>query len=288
MFAFRLWSHFGVFRDPITITQNVTFSIPPKTTIGGMLAAILGIDYNDYFNDPEYFDFKYSLVLKSPIRKQSFSQNYIEDYTGKSHLKHDSMKKVIYSALSLEKVIEENDIKNQDSFFNTDENVFNEEIEKAKGNYQKDLKKFWDRISGKMPKPKPIRRELLINPNYLIFIKDFKFEKQAISILKSHNSGFAFYMGNSEFSANYKFVECEKSVGKYLSQIESFTQSNDNISFESGKKYTTIYAATKAVNDRQYRDYKRITISDNGISFQEPVKGYFIQTSIGDYRCEFI
>ena len=250
MFAFRLWSHFGAFRDPITITQNVTLSIPPKTTIGGLLAAILGIDYNNYFNDFEYFNFKYSLVLNTPIRKQSFTQNYIEDYTSKSHLKHDSMKKFIQSAITIEK--------------------------------------FWERASSKMPKPKPIRRELLMNPSYLIFIKDFKYENQAVSMLKSHNSGFALYMGNTEFSANYQYLECEKTIEKQQLEVDSFTLLQDSIKFEPGKKYTTIYAATKVVNDRQYRDFKRITISSNRISFQEPENGYLIKTSIGNYHCEFI
>ena len=55
MFCFKLWSQFGVFRDPLTITQNMTFPIPPKTTVGGMLAAILGIDYNELFERPGIF-----------------------------------------------------------------------------------------------------------------------------------------------------------------------------------------------------------------------------------------
>lgn len=250
MFAFKLWSHFGAFRDPITITQNITLSIPPKTTIGGILAAILGIDYNDYFNDSEYFNFKYSLVLNTPIRKQSFTQNYIEDYTSKSHLKHESMKKIIKSEMTIDK--------------------------------------FWEKVKFKMPKPKPIRRELLMNPSYLVFIREFKFENKVISLLKSHNSRFALYMGNTEFSANYQYVKCEKAIRKKLSEIESFTSFQDCIMFEARKKYTTIHAATKVVNDRQYRDFKRITISTNGISFQEPVPGFLIKTSIGDFRCEFI
>ncbi len=250
MFAFNLWSRFGAFRDPITITQNVTLSIPPKTTIGGILAAILGIDYNDYFNDSDFFDFKYSLVLNTPIRKQSFTQNYIEDYTSKSHLKHDSMKKLIQSAITIEK--------------------------------------FWERLSSKMPKPKPIRRELLLNPDYLIFVKDFKYENQAVEMLKSHKTCFALYMGNTEFPANYKFVECGNIFEKQLSKIDSFTLFQDNIKFEAEKKYTTTYTATKVVNKRQYRDFKRITISDNGIIFQKPKSGHLIQTSIGNYHCEFI
>ena len=260
MFAFELWGRFGAFRDPITVTQNVTLSIPPKTTIGGMLAAILGIDYNDYFNDPEYFDFKYSLVLNSSIRKQSFSQNYVSMYTPRSASKLKGIRAII------------------------NDNTLHKKEELSLENFRFTIKK-----DPKYKTPtKPIRRELLINPSYLIFIKDFKYEKKAVSMLKAHKSSFALYMGNSEFPANYEFVECEKSIGKGLSQIKSFTQSDKKINFESVKKYTTIYAATKAMNNRQYRDFKRITISDNGISFHEPVDGYFIQTSIGDYSCEFI
>jgi len=47
-------------RDPITISQNLSLPLPPKTTIGGMMASILGI--NNYFEDEEYFDFAYSCI----------------------------------------------------------------------------------------------------------------------------------------------------------------------------------------------------------------------------------
>ena len=285
MFAFKLWSHFGVFRDPITITQNVTFSIPPKTTIGGMLAAILGIDYNDYFENPQYFDFQYSLVLKNPIRKQSFSQNYVEDYTKKSHLKHGSMKKVIQSSINFEKIKNENVVQSSLSDY---DKIENEVVLEAKNKHQKELTEFWDRIRVKMPKPKPIRRELLMNPSYVIFIKDYMFEDEIIEFLKSHNTGFSLFMGNSEFSANYKFLNCENSVEKKLSQVNSFTQFQDDIKFESGRKYTTVYAATKTVKGRKYRDFKRITICDKEISFNKPVDGLIIKTEDGEYSCEFI
>ena len=84
MFALKLWSKFGVFRDPMTITQNITLPIPPKTTVGGILASIIGLDYDKYFKDENYFNFKYSVVLLKEIRKKSFAQNYVMDYTKKS------------------------------------------------------------------------------------------------------------------------------------------------------------------------------------------------------------
>src|SRR4030042_3449114 len=141
MIGFKLWGHFAAFRDPITITQNLTLPIPPKTTIGGLMAAVLGIDYNDYFNDNRYFDFQYSLISLNPIRKKSFAQNYIEDYTKKrSGQKLDSMYKFYLN--------------------NNDKKLF-------------DLLNL--KFSEKFTKPKPIYRELLINPSFLIFIKDYKY-----------------------------------------------------------------------------------------------------------------
>ncbi len=81
MFAFKIWGSFASFRDPVTISQNLSLSLPPKTTVGGMMASILGIE--NYFNDDEYFDFGYSCIILNEIRKKSFSQNYIDKYTSR-------------------------------------------------------------------------------------------------------------------------------------------------------------------------------------------------------------
>lgn len=272
MFAFKLWSRFGVFRDPITITQNVTLSIPPKTTIGGMLAAILGMDYNVYFENSKYFDFGYSLVLNNPIRKQSFTQNYIEDYTVKSHLKHDAIRKILKKSNEFDDFISDED----------------EKIVQKQDSFRKEFAKFNEKMNKKMPKPKPIKRELLLNPSYLIFIKDYMFEEEIIEQLKSHNTGFALYMGNSEFPANYEFLDCQYSKEPQLLSVDSFTKFQENIRFESGKKYTTIYAATKTIKGRKYRDFKKVTISDKSVSFEKPIDGCIVQTSEGEYNCDFI
>lgn len=291
MFAFKLWSRFGAFRDPITVTQNVTLSIPPKTTIGGMLAAILGVDYNDYFENPNYFDFQYSLVLKNPVRKQSFSQNYIEDYTAKSHLKQQTMQKVLQKAKAIEKYINQTGMTQRQNIFDRTEDTDSVEEEKLveKQNiFKKEFAKFRKHSNQKMPKPKPIRRELLLEPYYLVFINDFIFDNEIVKLMKSHNTGFALYMGNSEFSANYEFLECVEWVDQKLSKIDSFTQSVGNIKFETGRKYTSVYAATKTVEGRKYRDYKKITICDDTISFNIPVQGTIIKTEEGSYNCEFI
>lgn len=260
MLVFKLWSQFGVFRDPITITQNISLSIPPKTTIGGMLAAILGIDYNDYFNNQTYFDFGYSLVLNNSIRKQSFTQNYIGQYTKRCQFKNNGME-------SIEKG-----------------KKLRKKEKMTLSNFRFSIKK---EPNFKSP-TKPIRREILLNPSYLIFIKDFIYEKELIENLKRHNSAFSLYMGNSEFSANYEYVDCLDVEEAKLTFVDSFTQSQENINFEADRKYTTIHAATRTVEGRKYRDFKKITISDKTISFYAPVDGYVINTGQGKYCCEFI
>ena len=291
MFVFRIWSNFAAFRDPLTITQNLTLSIPPKTTIGGMLAAILGIDYNEYFSDDEYFDFGYSLVLLKPIIKKSFAQNYIADYTKLSAVKLDVMKKWNDSSFKLQKLEEEKlHILNKEQLSISEEKKLirlEKQIEKARMNNQKRLADYSESINKKFVSPKPIFRELLIAPEYLIFIDNFKYENKIFNYLKKHYCEFSLYMGNSEFAANYEYIE-SRGILKKLDNLDSFTGFPKRIIFETGKKYTSIYAPTKTVGKREYRDYKNMVICDKGISLKEQVDGYVIKTDKGIFNCEFI
>lgn len=252
MFAFKLWGRFGAFRDPLTITQNITLSIPPKTTIGGMLAAILGIDYNDYFSDPFFFNFTYSVIILNPVRKKSFSQNYVEDYTKKSENKYNQLTTLIDGASI------------------------------------KDTEKIYTTLSKKMTKPKPIYRELLLNPCYLVFVDNFKHEKEVITAMKSHISHFALYMGNSEFPAKYTFYECLEVTQNPVEYVDSFTVNPEQIRFEDGKTYTTMHTATKVTENRKYGDYQRIVFCNKEISFKVPINAFSIKLSGGEYNCEFI
>ena len=313
MFAFKLWGHFGVFRDPLTITQNITFSIPPKTTIGGMLAAVLGIDYNDYFKDENYFDFKYSLILKNHIRKKSFSQNYVNDYTKSSETKQSNFISLNEKQLSLSSLKKEKfELLERKNNSCNNENLLGLEFEDNLSPLSKKEEKILSgldkkiltetqkveeqlikvnlNISKKMTKAKPIRRELLINPSYTIFIHNYKYEDEIISAMKKHQSSFMFYMGNSEFPANYEYLDCFECENCELSNVDSFTHSLDKIKFEEGNKYSTVYFATKVVENRQYRDYKKLVLGDfdKKISFKKPINGYSIKIKTGDYNCEFI
>ncbi len=291
MFCFKLWSKFGVFRDPLTITQNLTFPIPPKTTIGGMMASILGIDYNEYFNDPEYFDFKYSIVLEKPVRKKSFAQNYVADYTKGAETKVSTMEKCLKTGEEYKGLIEKKEQLEAASNLSKNENKFlisaNKKIETALKKYKNETGKCSKVLSNCFRSPKPIFREILIKPEYLIFIKNFKYSKQMISTLKSHFSAFSLYMGNSEFPANYLFIACDWKLG-ISDTVNSFISKPSDILFESGKKYTNIYMATKTIEKRKYREYKNFIICDKPLRLKNKIQLYKITTDTGKYYCEFV
>ena len=292
MFGFKLWGRFGSFRDPITITQNMTFSIPPKTTVGGMLASILGIDYNDYFNDNEYFDFGYSLILKNPVRKKSFSQNYIMDYTKTSAIRFNLMLTIrdnnhevmLYENQKKELASKETRTKMEERKLKGLE----EKIETAKKKVSKAINNWREKSSGRFAKAKPIYRELLIDPSFYIFINKFKHEDKIIELMKEHLSEFPLYMGNSEFAANYQFIDCHKYEKKEIVELDSFTGNPGKIKFEPGKKYTNIYAATRTTGSREYRDYKSMVVCDKKLILSSAIDGYSLNTDIGDFNCEFI
>lgn len=295
MIAFKLWSNFGVFRDPLTITQNITFGIPPKTTIGGMLAAILGIDYNNYFQDESYFDFQYSVVLLNPIRKKSFAQNYVEDYTKKSENKFNALADVYKAQQAFNKLIDTRIQLEQKTDLSKREIKILEGIEKkilkAKEDYEKKIVNYDKNISNKMPKPKPIQREILLNPSYLIFIKDYKYEDKLYRVMISHQSAFTLYMGNSEFPANYDIVNCNNVKEMKISELDSFVTNPENIEFETEKKYTLLHTATRAGKNRSYFDYRSIVVSDGKdrkIKYSDLIDGFSIKTSLGEFNCEFI
>ena len=260
MLGFKIWSRFGVFRDPLTITQNITFPLPPKTTIGGIMAAVLGIDYNDYFCDPEYFLFEYSAIPLNPVRKKSFAQNYVKKYTERGYSKINAIRKI-------------------------------NNLEKLGKNESLALKNFKFQIEGSQDyktATAPIFRELLCDPAYLIFIRNYKHEEKLKRALEDHTTGFALYMGNSEFPANIAFIPITSSEILKGSVVDSFTTHPDLIEFEVNKRYTNLHFATLASDDREYSQYRKIIFSESGVLLKEPVEALKITTENKTYVCEFI
>ncbi|MCH9814479.1 MAG: CRISPR-associated protein Cas5 [Epsilonproteobacteria bacterium] len=307
MFAFKIWGKFASFRDPLTISQNITLSLPPKTTVGGMMASILG--NANYYEDQDYFDFGYSCIILNEVRKKSFSQNYIEKYTSRVGTKISTYENVIKKYQDVEKVKEKlfflkqqkQELLEQESLTKSQQNKLEKlpaQIDKQEAIIKKKLElmdksfyKLESKRSETFTKPKPTNRELLLNPAYLIVIDNFKYEKQIISHLQNHTSFYPFYLGNSEFSGNFNYLEIN-TITDYIEQVDSFTKQIDNIDFNFEQKYSNVTMPLKTVSSRQYQSYEKVIFSDKAIVLKERSKGVTFECVLGgkkrEFGCEFI
>lgn len=89
--AFELRGNFASFADPIGISNTFSLPIPTKTAIAGIIGAMIGIE--DVKSDEKLYDFNYSIVSLNPLIKQTFSQNFIVNYTSGVKSKFDKIKK---------------------------------------------------------------------------------------------------------------------------------------------------------------------------------------------------
>ncbi len=307
MFAFKIWGNFASFRDPLTISQNLSLPLPPKTTIGGMMASILGID--DYFEDNDYFNFGYSCVILNEIRKKSFSQNYIEKYTTRVGTKITAYETTIKKYREVEKAKEKllslqqekNKLLTLDSLKKSQEIQLSKKpvqiykqlklLNKKCKILQEELVKWENKKNETFIKPKPTNRELILNPYYLIIIKDFKYKEQILKHLINHSAIFPFYLGNSEFSGNFQYID-SKIIEYKIDKVNSFTTNAEIIDFSFEQKYSNLTMPLKTVKDRQYKNFKKIIFSNKIINLKEKIEGLKIELlldkKLKEFGCEFI
>ena len=75
--VFDLWGDYAHFKKHYTTTSPLSFPFPPRTTIAGIVSAIIGLDKEEYL---EHFDRNFawiSLKLLAPIKKIRLGQNLI-------------------------------------------------------------------------------------------------------------------------------------------------------------------------------------------------------------------
>jgi CRISPR-associated protein Cas5h len=83
------WAHF---RRPHTASPRLTYGIPPRTTVGGLLAAIQGYPRDSYYElfHPENSDIAISVT--SPVRRFMVPKNFIDtegsSVSGSNHRKN--------------------------------------------------------------------------------------------------------------------------------------------------------------------------------------------------------
>lgn len=76
--VFDIYGDYGHFRKFYTTSSPLTFSIPPRTSIIGMIAALIGLDKDEYL---EYFpkeSTKIAVKINNPVNKGRISYTLID------------------------------------------------------------------------------------------------------------------------------------------------------------------------------------------------------------------
>jgi len=75
--AFDIWADYGCFKIPYTVTSPLTFPVPTKTALYGIIGAFLGYDKRDYLKNFQDKSWKIGISLKNVINKIHVSQNLL-------------------------------------------------------------------------------------------------------------------------------------------------------------------------------------------------------------------
>ena len=81
--VFDVWGEYAHFRKYYTTTSPLSFSIPPRTAISGLMGAIIGLSKDEYL---KYFSKEQAQIavrILNPIKKVRLAENLIntkDDY----------------------------------------------------------------------------------------------------------------------------------------------------------------------------------------------------------------
>jgi CRISPR-associated protein Cas5h len=76
--VFDIWADYAHFKKYYTTTSPLTFSIPPKTTLYGIVSAILGFSKDEYLNHFQEGQCKIAVQIKNPVKKTRINLNLID------------------------------------------------------------------------------------------------------------------------------------------------------------------------------------------------------------------
>jgi len=85
LLVFDVWGDYAHFRRSYTTTSPLSFSIPPRTALSGLIGAILGLEKkdNEYLKHFALNDAKIGLRLLKPIKKVRIAENLIDTKTAR-------------------------------------------------------------------------------------------------------------------------------------------------------------------------------------------------------------
>ena len=81
--VFDIWGDLGHFKKPYTTTSPLSYAFPPRTTIAGMISAIIGLDKNEYADHFTKPISNIGIRIINPVKKIRISQNLIDTKTAK-------------------------------------------------------------------------------------------------------------------------------------------------------------------------------------------------------------
>jgi len=80
--VFDVWSDYAHFRRGYTTTSPLTYPFPSRTTLAGLVSAILGLPRDSYYELFGKDNSAFALQILNPIRKIKITQNLIDTKTG--------------------------------------------------------------------------------------------------------------------------------------------------------------------------------------------------------------
>ncbi|AZO96391.1 type I-B CRISPR-associated protein Cas5b [Halocella sp. SP3-1] len=83
LLCFDIWAEYAHFKKYYTTTSPLSFSVPPKTTIYGLIGAILGLDKNEYLDYFQAGQCKLGIQIIKPVKKTRINLNLIDTKTAK-------------------------------------------------------------------------------------------------------------------------------------------------------------------------------------------------------------
>ena len=81
--VFDIWGDYGHFRKFYTTSSPLTFSIPPRTTVCGIIAALIGLDKEEYLKYFTKDKCNIAIQLNKEVNKTRLSYNLINTKTAK-------------------------------------------------------------------------------------------------------------------------------------------------------------------------------------------------------------
>lgn len=93
---FDLWGDYAHFKKHYTTTSPLSFPFPPRTTIAGIISAIIGLDKEEYLSYFSRDSAWISLRILAPIKKIRLGQNLIDTKRGFSKIRQRTQIRIEY------------------------------------------------------------------------------------------------------------------------------------------------------------------------------------------------